>query len=995
MSRKNNSIHKSVNTEQGFKHCISSKLTSIKKKQSDLIPKKTNKNFMLGLQIEKPVRSYKKMGRSFAVNLCLCDSEKDKQNIKQDVENKRILSRIATRNTLPQVLSLKQTKPISSHVASLETNNGKRSKISSRLPCPSNSVCFHKPPSNTSIDKLLETLAKWKCDLCNLDEKCREKCDANFNTDSMPDVKKEREPEKVFRNVSTKFSTSEQATPFKSSIIVANIPKCNEFQGEMPATESEYMGTINLDKSNEHVCRCISGFKNKQEPNNEPKSAIFKCINSEACACRKSEMKNLEKQNIIDSNVETKKKNEDIPDSIPKIESNIQAESKLESDINHSVKTSTLLPSECEYCIKFLGVTLTNANSNKVSAEKDIDPKKEKNTPNKSKKRRINNPEVWYNNIDNCTRDPSHVHLPACVCDVKIDEVKDLLNNVVTKQHGDFCKNQDKSLDTQSFNNVIDNESCVCCNKAKKDESKDLELNAFHLLEEHLRDKLEEFKSANCKSSCIPPEEEEKIFSTILQRVKKIITESTIDTACRCASEEPAEGSWHRAYMLLQEYLKIKIKRVQCLCLPTEDAKETVLPNVMEKVYNLIDTDFQRLKQICKCQNNSKAHDPNLNIEIPEKDSCHAHEIDTNTSTDFQNIEKMSKEVSNRSLVVTENISSQISPNIEMETKSCDIMEISYLNTETGTTNKCCRITKLNHDKCYCLNSTRITKSNVELVGTEVFVSQCINVQEGVEVSFPKKIQDSDPQQKSNTVLDSILEDKPDNRKSTPYIGYTVDCSCDSVLGPCICTKSMISGKNDNINSIWNTLTSNKLRYNDISYIMDAVPNKESTEANDLTKTYNATSPQAVDKVTCDTKVSAQYCEELILKDSKKKLNKTFVSTTESGNDVRYARGSNSGGPMEWHECSSTKQNTQKHNDISHNICDDSFYSPERMLRGTNEGLIKSDQIESLSSNCECNMVPMCHVKMLVENIENKLIHSKCTCDSMSSKICPVHSKIH
>ncbi|XP_063833036.1 uncharacterized protein LOC135082195 [Ostrinia nubilalis] len=593
---------------------------------------------------------------------------------------------------------------------------------------------------------------------------------------------------------------------------------------------------------------------------------------------------------------------------------------------------------------------------------------------------------------------------PTCSSSVKDDEFKNLSGDVGTKQHGDYCKNKDKSLDTQSLKDTTEKDSCVCCNVAKIDESKELELNAFHLLETHLREKLEEFKLSNCKSCCIPPKEEEKLFSAILQRVKQIITDSTSVIACKCAPKIPAEGSWHRAYMLLQEYLKIKIKRVQCLCLSTEDDKQAVLPNVMEKVCTLIDNDFQRLKAICKCRIKTDGLDQSPNTECPEKDNCRTLEDQIDTAADLQNTEKINKEVSNRSLILTQNISSQ-SPNIEMETKSCDIIEMFNENNGPHKTNTCCGVTKFNN--CFCVESSRVGKSYVEFGTQEVLVNQCINVlQEVKEVSLPtdlKTVQYSDQEKRhviSNNELHSVLspelDKKPDVRKSTPYIGYTVDCSCNGVLGTCTCTKSIISGKNDNINSIWNTLTSNKLRYSDISYIMDAVPYKGLNEVNDLKNTHHPIIPQPITKLTCDTKVSAQDCEGVILKDSKMKLNKTFLSTTTSGTDVSFGQDLNSEEPIDWCDCSSSmKQKTQKINNISDNTGVDSLYYPLRnvMNQDKNESLVKSDPVGSLSSNCDCNMVPMCHVKMLVENIENKLMHSKCTCDSLCSKICPVHSK--
>ncbi|KAJ8734038.1 hypothetical protein PYW07_014589 [Mythimna separata] len=49
--------------------------------------------------------------------------------------------------------------------------------------------------------------------------------------------------------------------------------------------------------------------------------------------------------------------------------------------------------------------------------------------------------------------------------------------------------------------------------------------------------------------------------------------------------------------------------------------------------------------------------------------------------------------------------------------------------------------------------------------------------------------------------------------------------------------------------------------------------------------------------------------------------------------------------------------------------------------------------IQKNSECCVCDKVPICHVKMLVEHIEKNLVECKCTCDSLISKVCPIHAK--
>lgn len=986
-------IHRSVNTDAS-KNNVCPKLSSIKKKQSDLSPKKGTKNFVLGLQIDKPVRSFRNVGRSYAVNMCLCSSRKDSKKISRASEvNDARKPLKGVPNIISPVTSVKQTKPTACK-PSKGTGIVKKSKTG-HLACQSGVICFHKPPSNTSIDKLLETLAKWKCDLSQLDNK---------NDDSKDiAVASELKIKSSYQTLPSKVSKNLSALPFRSKVIVANVS--TSVPGGMPInTESEYMGTINLE----------SGSANREQVEDN----IFKCIHSEPLKDSQDENNLCNKtHNMIHKSLTLATTEDNIPALVNKTKSSepniVQQENTPNLGVGLIPQPSSFTK-DSQYCIKFLGVTLTNASSRKKIPERDPIHKNERRVIiDTNHKRKTNHPQVWYNNVHNkCLHKPDipvnvpnkqmcMSNMPACDCSLKHDEVKNTPKAIGIKHHGDFNKNEDKSMDTHSLKVLPESECCVCC-VDKLDDSKDLEVNAFHLLEKHLREKMEEFKAVNCKSTCIRPEEEERLFSTILNKVKQIITENTGDITCKCNPIESVEGSWHRAYILLEEYLKIKIKKVSCLCLSTEKTNSNVLPDILEKVCTLIDDDFKRLKKMCKCKN----ADSNIVYvtEFPEKDSSdftynNNNKQENYTLTELKEVDETSKQISNNSILQTQDTSSQMSPTRDMDTKSCDAIEIKTQNEHTSNifANKCCKITETSYDHNFRKHSTKITKSFNKLFGSnDLTINQCANIQDNREIVTPVvnigteqgRGHDFDATEKHKNIMLSGSNDGING--NTPYIGYTIDCSCDEALGACSCTKSLIKGKGDNINSIWNTLTSNKLRHNDISYIMDGIANKKLTEKEkNLDELKITDNTQPVMKSTCDLKTGALYWDEIVLKDSNDRLNKQFKSNTTSGEDIMFTPD----------DCSnSTKHKTLIMADFSDNTCEDSLYYPvgNIIYRGKSTGLIKSDPIHlptSFSSDCDCNMVPMCHVKMLVENIENKLIHSKCTCDSLCSKVCPVHSK--
>nr|UAX26432.1 ATP-binding cassette C subfamily [Galleria mellonella] len=311
----------------------------------------------------------------------------------------------------------------------------------------------------------------------------------------------------------------------------------------------------------------------------------------------------------------------------------------------------------------------------------------------------------------------------------------------LSKQRVNFYENE-KAVESQSFNDnvIIDkHEMCVCCNDNKFDNSRDLEVNTFHLLEEHLKNRLEEFRQSSCKSSCISLDEQEKIFSTIFQRVKQIISDSSNKIICKCLDEEPSLGSWNRAYCLLQEYLKTKIKRVGCCCVSFQN-EEKFVPDVLDQVCHLIENDFERLKSLCKCKNTVNKSEENYLMtqnELPERDinnDSYNHyplskNLDTSSIVDQNyNTNKLSK--LNSPIILAQNISAQVPSNLEMKTKSCDAMERKNKNVQITEShellvNKYCNSSDI---CCHCNLPKNSRKPYSELFGTNEILNMENNV---------------------------------------------------------------------------------------------------------------------------------------------------------------------------------------------------------------------------------------------------------------------------
>ncbi|CAG9783020.1 unnamed protein product [Diatraea saccharalis] len=988
-------ISRRPHTEQTNKRSPGTKLNSIKKKQTDSnYQKKTTKNITLGLQMDKQPRPVKKLEQSYAVHFCVCGTQKETnktpkpghKDINSLKEQRSIKPLIDDR--FPEMTDIKQMKKI---IRPLQSENIKY--------CRSDVACFHKPPSNTSIDNLLSTLVRWKCDLFKLSSKTNKNkvIDNSLEENKrVEDITKTVVDEKSIKdtsilmpqNVSVKTLVS-QADPNSTKKVVANISKATDAQKDLPATtNSVYMGAINLEKSDENFCKCVIDVKNTSE-------FPYNCIDSQLCDCMNiiHQHKIISENNKVASETQQKNSHFNSRNSSNQLTSSNIKGNVSNADSKHISKASLLFPEDSQYRITFLGATLTNNCTKKdiVAKEntcynvhhtiiKKHDAKSIKIPDNAWCNKHIkasgncNGDEITFSN----TLNSPETKINSCDCNVKCEEFKNFVNDVLSKHHEEIKKHENKALDTHSLKNSK-LENCICCN-IKGDESKELEVNTFHLLEEHLKNKLDEFNRTTCKSSCISSVEQEKLFSTILQRVRQLISDSTLSITCKCINEGPSQGSWHRAYMLLQEYLKIKINKVQCMCQLPQDNEQIFLPDVLEKVCNLIDSDFKRLKDLCKCK--SERHESVKNAEvgaqdtIPEKDPNNTNLILFNE-----------KKTSCKSMIPSQPAASQVSSNFGITTRSCST---NNKNVAENFTSPCSDL----DFKIYSTSfSNPTTHADFKIKGILNNKYKNYTKENALQdhVNLHTKISTEKPIGNKNLDYDVNF-----CATQSPYIGYTVDCSCNKTLGTCSCSKSVVLKNTENIKNIWTKLTSKKINHKDHSYIMNAIPIK--TEEIDESTERNETDLKIpTEKSLCDAKINVHYSEDITLKISNGKLTKIYVpSTTTTTSDDYVSLLAEE--PIDWRDCNSTNTNSHKVINPSDNKWTNSLYYPIHTSKShkknkTNEKFDQVNLSSSLSSNCDCNMVPLCHVKMLVENIEKKIINSKCTCDSLCSKICPEHSK--
>ncbi|KAJ0181180.1 hypothetical protein K1T71_003265 [Dendrolimus kikuchii] len=1077
--------HKSLktNTESSSNFVTSDKPSTTQKKQlfTTSFKKEQPKKLLQAQMDNKSIKPHKRFRQDYAVNMCLCSNSKSQkqqpkllQNVMvTDEHNRNCLKQKSSKdNIISQISSIRQTKPINTLLpSSAELATLGSGKESAQFSCLSNCVCFHKMPSNTSIDKLLETLARWKCDLDHSNAKIKNTVEQGtliatdmnniFSTKCSSNLKN-------FSKSDDKQSTDDGKIPLNKSNIIFNDKiqlNINEYEDDnvksiLPTTtESEYMGAINLDKSNENFCKCVQDVDNKNSKVNSisiksNKGIPLKCMISTICNCKQPQLLNntdTDKDSLNQSphtketelsGVQIISNNELSNDTkLEEMEPSVALENILKTC---DKKQEGLFTCDSDYYVNFLGITLADAHPNEhntktftdmLNSEKD----KEKifhDNPSKTFMLQSSvsmTPENLYNGKCNTEKSTflqsiSNKKLMDCDCMTKFEELKDLIHKMLDAKTEKNISNRDKSMDTKNMQlSPSTNENCICCNNHDLEESKNLEENTFQLIEEHLKEKLDEFKISFCKSSCIPPNEEDKLFSVILRRVKEVISSSTKEMICKCADDTKFEGSWNRAYGLLKEYLKMKLKRVQCSCGSTSKNNDMMIPlsNILEKVCLLIENDFERLKNICNCKNlmNSSTfqiNSSNTNIcmnDLPERDThntCTNGPIYKYTKNDSDsNSDIKCKQNSNKSIIYVRSISSQVPQNLGMENKSCNAMEKGFKNIQIQESknmlfNKSCK-TSL----CSC-SKKQNDRPFLELLGTnELYVSHCTEIE--TTDKLPNSVIVSQLLEKNSNV--NFVFDKTSVRdvskikytkcikKETncvqetklPYVGKTVDCSCDGKISSCVCMKSVVQTNNDEILSIWKVFTQNIKCQPKVSYIMNSIIDRSEQEKSDImnltTDIYASNFPERYslqeNPPSCDIKISPlQTNEDIVLKNSKEILNQSH-HMTNTYSDNFSSDYSNIDDAANWYDC---KLLDKSRVSLREEIIDLRVPKTSNSCRVNLLNNGESPSLHSEVTTCDCNTVPVCHIKMLVESIEKKLANEQCTCDSLIPRVCPVHA---
>ncbi|XP_047523313.1 uncharacterized protein LOC125061763 isoform X1 [Pieris napi] len=864
----NNKIDKKISIDE-----TTNKVNILKSTRVEPIQTRKSNRFQSNIsgRVEKYSNkmNLKKRDPSVAVNLCLCNPNKTKEmndlNNSKSSWNPNFFSELTT-----QISTVKLSKPIVTLPKSSKANSDKRIR---KKACPSKCVCLHKVPSNKSIDKLLDALKNWKFKLD--DPTFAKAMETNGITRSPFDISNGNRQTKNLNNVND------------NSIEDSNNKQKLDY---LPlSTLSEYMGAVNLDKSDENVCKCIPDNVTNTSDNSPLRK--FKCISANLCACKEvdKEKPHEKKSQIYTVNVTDQTYESSIK------EAGIQKD----SFIDKIVKDSDLFSNDCEYDIKFLGATLTDYRNTHHEMKSRNEPVPDTKNLNRT------------SNKDKFSRTDTY------------DNLRRLFDSDIIK-----C---DKVERADSVSKPT-KESCICCNDTEQQE--DLECNTFNLLEDYLRDRLNQFKTS-CKSSCIQPKDEEKLYSTVLNKVKDFISINTDKVSCKCLKACEGDDRWTRVYGLLQEYLNMKIQRVQCTCPQREEP--SALPNVLDEVTNLINNDFKKLKDLCVCERKRPDDEPatKASVRFSEKETVQTPD---------------KKEMSS------------FTTNVDVLNTSCSpIPSIdNRVNVETVEKVTSCKLNNLYVTDCKCRNA---------------FTEPCfLGVAVNEETEIPSL---SNVDMKSSTTSKGVYSNI---ELKQPYIGYTLNCSCDNYLG-CVCTKSLVQTNDNKINLLWNSFS--KVYPEKLSYIMRAVPLIKS-EHNSFGKEFLSYTTQDlkddeyfdITESECQTQTSIGG--EIALKKSADVIDK---SNNDTNTEVKGNESSSS------HQSFVTVPNDE---DIltNKNTLYNSLFLPVDNL-----GSIKSDS-SSKSNGCECNMVPICHIKLLVENIEYNLKNSNCICDAMSSQVCPIHKSV-
>lgn len=1106
---------KNANVDEHLRSTTLNKTGTSKKKSSNVNsnPKKYAIN-------EKPTKQPRKYhyNQAYAVNMCMCGPQKPNRvlpNTNVNTDAKPLLRQSRSQEIVAQVASVKQTKPIDLNIPS-QDNSDKSNKFTEENTCGSKCKCFQKMPSNTSLDLLLEKLTKWKYDLADPRAKLFNEVKSNVKSNNIVDInsksilknKSKYEPEES--SSAKKHSVHDVNTGMPTETPVQCVEKVNKNEvlnfNLAVNTTSEYMGAINLDKSNEYVSTCVDTTEsnNMNQQHESSKNILNECpiqsINLSECPnppsneeIEHSQSKDHTKVRVLNEHLYRKNKNT--------TDLNILTNSKstktvIPVDNDHKLKTKEIInqtdlvssdqnkpepyPNNFDYYIKFLGVTLADTDSHKIpkgsvkdgyKKSKNYLPSSQKYKENPDQKNEmpqlINNLKKEIKRDDNTLNSLSKTE--KCECNAKFEEFQRFMINIFNDQSKKTnTQHKDIALDSPSLKcdgNHMEN--CACCNSFNADNSKELEVNAFHLLEDHLKQKLKEFKTCSCKSTCISPDEEEKIFSAILKRVKQVISDSA-NEAQSSQSGLITDASWKRAYGLLQEYLKIKIKRVQCSPLLNIN-KDVMVPNILEKVCDLIENDFKRLKDLCKCKKKDEnltkkgliehlllPHDdvPEKDLNVPTKHKNNTlkvlskqnsakqiafmENISSQVSSDFGKVVKffdamaeancistVSKQNSTDSIIVTQTMSSQVPPDLGLESKSCGALEITHRSEQTSEVKMAIFNKKsqgIIYNTCDCMNNTSKKPSMGTIKKTlrkkEVINYICTDVTKNTKIvaSYPKlknilkcksltglgivKPLPSLESTKYNKTCENTNKLAFNNTETVakhPYMGCTINCSCDGHFKSCICSKSIVQNYSYKISDNWQQIVARSNNYmQDYSYIMKGSHNKNNDDSRRITTDSSSKIRSCIkhqsNENTCETEANESDVVLLLSAhtiDTSHQNTNTSPEITALSPDL-CSEGSNS---LDWFKYlqtikSETKSSMSKFTDYQY-----SCEQIDESLKSCKSEITTGTETTKMSENCNCCKVPVCHVKMLVEEIERNILENKCTCDS-ASKICPVHSRI-
>ncbi|CAH2267217.1 jg2945 [Pararge aegeria aegeria] len=927
--------------------------------------KKCSNNPLGGID-KRTNKVFKKLEQSFAVNLCLCSNAEAPNKLAQVIERSNNLKpswkQKKSRDLITNVSNVKQSKPISTLVIKEKKNQA--CKLSTKTVCQSNCICFHKIPSNTSIDKLLETLSKWNGSLNKITEDIK-------LSHSGKEIENISQNKSLIDSESSENNKKENDESLKSINHTATICHASCKNVLPSSTESEYIGAINLDKSNYNICRCPESDKTV------PHDGLFHCIKADTCKCKGSVLSGPTQESKLNKYVSSNIKNKsqvysgevdkaqfecietetDVLDHQNKNSRNCQGVS--EDFIQDLVRKSQLFPNSCDYLVKFLGVTLTNTSSLNESKQNHDDNILNTFSKEPNDQKSMKELSFKVNMKDNNKSSKCYYSLENCVDkDVNLEKTESNINTSKLRNEND--------------------DVCVCCkNNASLETSKDLELNAFNLLEEHIKKKLGECLQSSSKSSCITSEEENELFNTILMKVKEVISESTKGLICKHCEESTNQGSWSRAYGMLQEYLKVKIKRVQCSCVSSEGHVESILPSILKKVSDLIENDFQRLKKKCK-----NAIDDKKNTEKIAEDKIFCNEM-----------------------MITKENGKEKDSCLHLD-KSCKVFDSVSTNLSTAEKEVSCEF-KIYGMDCNCkhkpaessdLDKDLIVNQYTELISiNDNAIKDILSTAEVNSAIISSRETKISPLIEINAEKLSFRNSdnfKPELNTKIPYIGCTLS------------TRSLVQNNVEKIEDIWKSLT-DEVYATKCSYIMNKVHKNENSESN-INIIYNNSksglnnlhSVNNDRKDICDIEISTYGSEEdIVLKYSSDNFNDTKPNISTFDERSTGTKSTLNVNSACMHECKIKQfinHNYYETDKFNKTFLYDSLHLPTTTHNFTkpnaNENLSDSNNRSELEQDCDCKMVPICHVKMLVNNIEKKLIQTKCTCDSLSFQVCPVHA---